>query len=206
MAGRLVLTGWLTLTLSAGAVVQAPVASTAPPVPLLPASGWLIISGPIHDAEACALTRAYSLQTGAAFVHDGCSGRASAGTLAGASVPGVAAALMARRDGPWTPGPRPATHIWRLVQEDAHVSVIGDLPWPPPDSPDGDDPALRRLREAEAQLAPGCAPPLPPPSVALAAALPRMVNAVSADASQALTVRYRAARERWSRLPACASP
>ena len=97
--------------------------------------------------------------------------------------------------------PGDAASVWRWVVSDEE-SLIGDLRRiAASGSPAG---AVLSLLWALDILRPdSCAPPLPPPALTLVATLPTMVNAVSADASQDLTLRYRRAREQWARLRAC---
>lgn len=151
------------------------------------------------------MTRACDLETGAGFVHDSCAGRAVAGTLPVAAVRQVVSALLSRGEPAWTPGGTAVTHTWRwVVTED--LSLIGDLPWVDTDGAAAPDATTRPLRATEATLVDdACVARRPPPSLVLVATLPRMVNPVSADASQDLNVRYRAARERWAGL-GCAGP
>jgi len=163
-------------------------------------SGWLIVSGPAGTAHSCAATRAFSLTTGAVFVHDGCADRSAAGRASAASIREAVSALLARAELPWTAGEHRTVQTWRWVVSDER-SLIGDLPWP--DAERGEDRGAGRLAAIEAGLVEGCAPPLPPPGQVLAAVLPELVHPVSADDSQQLTARYRAARERWARLSAC---
>ena len=167
-----------------------------------PATGWLIVSGVPGAGASCAVTRVYNVATGAAFVHDACADRANTGEVPPASVRDVVSALLARVEPPWMPGERRVTNTWRWLVSD-HESLIGDLPWLDSSGGGAKDAAAGLLRAIEARLTGSCAPPLPPPSLVLATTLPRMINPVSADASQELTVRYRAARERWAHLPAC---
>ena len=176
----------------------------ASPRPDLPSqtTGWLIVSGASGADASCAVTRADNVATGAAFVHDACADRAHAGEVRRPSVRDVLSALLARVEAPWMPGEKRVMHTWRWVVSD-HESLIGDLPWLDSSGTDAKDAAAGLLRAIETRLTDSCAPPLPPPSLVLVTTLPRMINPVSADASQELTVRYRAARERWALLPAC---
>jgi len=199
---------WRTGALAAIAVLVAltlfPGAATSfrPDLPS-PATGWLIVSGASGAGASCAVTRADNVATGAAFVHDSCANRASAGEVPPASVRDVLSALLARVEAPWMPGEKRVMHTWRWVVSD-HESLVGDLPWLDSSGIGAKDAAAGLLRAIEARLTDSCAPPLPPPSLVLVTTLPRMINPVSADASQELIVRYRAARERWALLPTCA--
>ncbi len=94
-----------------------------------------------------------------------------------------------------------AVFTWRWVTS-TDVSLIGDLRRVTGSGALAGP--VRRLFEDFDTLQPdACAPPLPPPAQVLAATLPTMINAVSADDSQELTVGYRRARERWMQLPSC---
>jgi hypothetical protein len=167
-------------------------------------AGWLLVSGPEREGSGCVRTRAYDVATGATFVDDACSGGARSGRIPVAIARSILSALLERVELPWAPEPQPPTSTWLWIAgEDSHL--IGDLPWTAVSDQNGER-AVSLFNQADAAFARGCRPPLPPQSMVLVATLPRMVNPVSADASQELTVRYRAARERWVSLKACAAP
>lgn len=185
------------------ALAQVPADSTARADLPSPSTGWLIVSGPPGAGASCAVTRAYDVETGAGFVHDSCAGRSVAGTLPAAAVRQVVSALLSRVEPAWSPGGTPVSHTWRWVVT-GDRSLIGDVPWVDAGGAAARDSTTRLLRATEETLVDhACAARLPPPSLVLVATLPRMVNPVSADASQDLNVRYRSARERWAQFSAC---
>ena len=166
--------------------------------------GWLILSpaGALRSSTmACGTLRTVNLETGATFVHDGCADRASTGRVSADEARRAMRALLAGELG--TGGAEAGTplYIWRWVDL-ADTSLIGDFR--KISRPGAVAAAVRRLLDDFDTLrTDACAPPLPPPAQLLVATLPRMVNAVSADESQGLTVAYRRAREQWTRLSAC---
>jgi hypothetical protein len=165
--------------------------------------GWLILtpSQERSPAKACGTLRAVNIETGVAFAHDDCAGRAWSGRVAPDEARAAMRALLSGDLGTGREEAGDEAYIWRwVVSEDENL--IGDLR-----SISGSgataSPVLRLLKEFETLRQDACAPPLPPPAQALVATLPKMINAVSADESQELTVRYRRALEQWARLRAC---
>jgi hypothetical protein len=168
----------------------------------MPRTGWIIISGARSTAEGCLVLWAYEAGTGRAFVHDGCTGRAEAGSVPAGLIGELASALLGRTPGPWRIGDRQVTHTWRWVVT-PDVSLVGELPWDDPRPRGRTEPATNLVHQAAVAFSAGCAGPLPPPGQVLTASLPQLINPVSADASQELTLRYRVAREAWSDLTPC---
>jgi hypothetical protein len=172
----------------------------------LPATnrGWLILSpaGALQSSTTvCGKLRTVNLETGATFVHDGCTDRAFTGRVSADEARQAMRAVLAGELGTGRAEAGTPLYIWRWVDL-ADTSLIGDLTKIA--GPGAVAAAVRRLfDDFETLRADACAPPLPPPAQALVATLPRMVNAVSADESQGLTVAYRRAREQWTRLSAC---
>ena len=166
--------------------------------------GWLILAAAraSHSATPCGALSAFSLETGAAFVHDGCTDRAWAGSVKAEAVQETLRTLTSGRSGSAAAEEGPVAHIWRWVVSSEH-SLIGDWRRPPGVGVTS-DPLERLLDDVGRLRRDACAPPLPPPSQVLAATLPAMITPVSADESQEVTVRYREARARWSALRPCA--
>ena len=181
------------------------VMTTASAKTVLPAAnrGWLILS-PSRDpspARACGTLRVVNIATGVAFAHDDCAGRAWSGRVASDEARAAMRALLSGDLGTGRAEAGDAAYVWRWILSDEE-NLIGDLR-SISGSGTNAGPVRRLLQELDALRPDTCAPPLPPPAQALVATLPRMINAVSADDSQELTVRYRRAREQWARLRAC---
>ena len=171
----------------------------------LPAAdrGWLIFSpfrGP-SSARACGTLRAVNIATGVAFAHDDCAGNAWSGRVASDEARAAMRALLSGDLGTGRAEAGDAAYVWRWVLADEE-NLIGDLR-SISGSGTSAGPVRRLLQELDTLRPDTCAPPLPPPAQALVATLPRMINSVSADDLQELTVRYRRAREQWARLRAC---
>ena len=165
--------------------------------------GWLILSPAREQSAAaiCGTLRAVNLETGVAFVHDGCAGRAWSGRVARDEAQSAMRALWSGDLGTGRDGPGDAVSIWRWVVSDEE-SLIGDLRRIAASGLTAGE-VVSLLWALDILRPDSCAPPLPPPAQTLVATLPTMVNAVSADDSQELTVRYRRAREQWARLRSC---
>ena len=146
--------------------------------------------------------RAVSIETGFAFAHDDCAARAWSGRVTSDEARAAMRALLSGDLGTGRADSGDAAYVWRWVVSDDE-NLIGDLR-SFSGSGTSAGPVSRLLQEFDTLRPDTCAPPLPPPAQALVATLPRMFNAVSADDSQELTVRYRRAREQWARLRACA--
>jgi hypothetical protein len=165
--------------------------------------GWLILSPALEQppARPCRTLRAVDIETGAAFAHDGCTARA---WVVRAAVDAARAAMRALLSGDLGTGRSEAgdtAYVWRWV-DSSDASLIGDLRRPSAPGANA-GPVSRLLRELDTVPPESCAPGLPPPAQLLVATVPGMINAVSADRSQELTVAYRRAREQWTRLRAC---
>ena len=165
--------------------------------------GWLILS-PTREpssATSCGTLRAVNIETGFSFQHDDCAGRVWSGRVPPDEARAAMRALLSGDLGTGREEAGNAAGIWRwVVSEDENL--IGDLR-SISGSGTSAGPVRRLLQELDTLRPDTCAPPLPPPAQALVATLPKMINAVSADESQELTVRYRRAREQWARLRAC---